>query len=136
MRMYPSSTKILVTDDSRSMRMTIVNALKVIGFTDITEAENGAIGFEKLEAASGGTEPFGLIFSDQNMPECTGIEFLRKVRAQPKYAKLPFIMITSETDKSIITDLVQSGASNYLPKPFSGDQIKAKLEATFARMNK
>jgi two-component system chemotaxis response regulator CheY len=136
MRMYPSSTKILVTDDSRSMRMTIVNALKAIGFTDITEAENGAIGFEKLEAASGGTEPFGLIFSDQNMPECTGIEFLRKVRAQPKYAKLPFIMITSETDKSIITDLVQSGASNYLPKPFSGDQIKAKLEATFARMNK
>jgi two-component system chemotaxis response regulator CheY len=134
--MFPATTKVLVTDDSQSMRMTIINALKAIGFTNITEAENGAIGFQKLEAESGGAEPFGLVFSDQNMPDCTGLEFLRKVRAQPKYAKLPFIMITSETDKSMITDLVQAGASNYLPKPFNGDQIKAKLEATFARMNK
>ena len=134
--MYPANTKILVTDDSPSMRMTIVNALKIIGYTNVTEAENGAIGFQKLEAESGGAEPFGLVFSDQNMPDCTGLEFLRKVRALPKYSKLPFIMITSEIDKSMITDLVQSGASNYLAKPFNGDQLKAKLEATFARMNK
>ena len=133
---YGPETKILVTDDSPAMRLTIVNALTQLGFKNFTQAGNGNEAYDLLTAAVSGPDPFQLLFSDQNMPECTGMELLARVRANPTFKKLPVIMITSETAKEMIVGLVQAGASNYLPKPFSVEQLQTKLTATFERMAK
>ena len=128
--MFDPKSKILVVDDAASMRMTVMNVLKELGFSDFKEAPNGKAAFALIE----GGEKFDLIFSDHNMPECTGLEFLKLVRALEAWKKVPFIMITSETEKSMIVQAVQLGANNYVTKPVTKDALKSKLEATFARM--
>ncbi len=131
--MFAPDIRILVADDAVSMRMTIINHLKSLGFTNFTEAPNGNAAFQMMESAP---EPFQLVLSDQNMPECTGLEFLRRVRATEKFKTTPFIMITSETEKAIVVQAVQSGANNYVSKPVTAEALKGKLEATFARLPK
>lgn len=132
--MFPATSKILITDDSNAMRLTIATTLTQLGFSNFTFAENGNEGFAKLEAA--GDAPFDLVLSDHNMPECTGLEFLAKVRGSDKFKKLPFVVITSETNKEVIFKLAQGGASNYVAKPLTPETLKAKLEATFIRVSK
>jgi two-component system chemotaxis response regulator CheY len=128
--MFDPQSKFLVVDDAVSMRMTIINILKELGFSQFVEATNGNNAFSLIE----GGEKFDLILSDHNMPECTGLEFLKKVRALDAWKKTPFIMVTSETEKGMIVQAVQLGASNYVTKPVTKDALKAKLEATFARI--
>jgi two-component system, chemotaxis family, chemotaxis protein CheY len=128
--MFDPQSKILVVDDAVSMRLTIINILKELGFSNFTEANNGKNAFALIE----GGGKFDLILSDHNMPECTGLEFLKMVRGLDAWKKTPFIMVTSETEKGMIVQAVQLGASNYVTKPVTKDALKAKLEATFARM--
>jgi two-component system chemotaxis response regulator CheY len=128
--MFDPQSNILVVDDAVSMRLTIINILKELGFSNFTEANNGKNAFALIE----GGGKFDLILSDHNMPECTGLEFLKMVRALDAWKKTPFIMVTSETEKGMIVQAVQLGASNYVTKPVTKDALKAKLEATFARM--
>jgi len=128
--MFEATSKFLVVDDAVSMRMTIINILKELGYTQFTEATNGNNAFALIESG----EKFDIILSDHNMPECTGLEFLKKVRALDAWKKVPFLMITSETEKGMIVQAVQLGASNYVTKPVTKDSLKAKLEATYARI--
>jgi len=134
--MFAPNTKILVTDDSAAMRLMIISALKGLGFTDFEQAGNGYAGLQALKTAAASGKPVELIFSDQNMPDCTGLEFLGKVRAQPKFADIPFIVITSETAREVMMELLEAGASSVLPKPFSPESIKSKLQAVYARSRK
>ncbi len=133
MPMFDLKTRVLIVDDAASMRMTVKNMLTEIGFSDFTEAGNGFLGFDALEKAS---PPIGLVFSDQNMPECTGLEFLKKVRADAKYNGVPFIMVTSEGEKQMILDAIKAGASNYVTKPVDLEALKTKLEKTAERFLK
>lgn len=128
--MFEATSKFLVVDDAVSMRMTIINILKELGYTQFTEATNGNNAFALIESG----EKFDIILSDHNMPECTGLEFLKKVRALDAWKKVPFLMITSETEKGMIVQAVQLGASNYVTKPVTKDSLKSKLEATYARI--
>jgi len=128
--MFEATSKFLVVDDAVSMRMTVINILKELGYTQFTEATNGNNAFALIESG----EKFDIILSDHNMPECTGLEFLKKVRALDAWKKVPFLMITSETEKGMIVQAVQLGASNYVTKPVTKDSLKAKLEATYARI--
>lgn len=133
--MFPPETKILITDDSLTMRLTIKNTLKRFGYTNLSEASDGNMGFAMLEEASQTTAPFGLVFSDYNMPDCNGVEFLKKVRAQAKYAKLPFIILSSEIEKNFLLEVAREGASNFIAKPFDDNDMKTKLASTFMRHN-
>ena len=133
MPMFDAKTRVLIVDDAASMRVTVRNMLAELGFSDFTEAANGFLGFEALEKAS---PPIGIVFSDQNMPECTGLEFLKRVRADAKYNGVPFIMVTSEGEKQMILDAIKAGASNYITKPVEMDQLKTKLEKTAERFLK
>jgi two-component system, chemotaxis family, chemotaxis protein CheY len=114
------SAKVLLVDDSGIMRKIILRVLNAIGINDVVEASDGA---EALKLF--GTDSFDIVLSDWNMPNMTGIEFLKAVRATG--SKVPFVMITTEAEQSRVLEAIQAGASNYLVKPFEQDTLMAKL---------
>ena len=116
--------KVLVVDDSAVMRQIIKKNLKELGFSELMEAENGAAGLKKA-----GEEPVDLIVSDWNMPNMTGLEFLKAVRADASLKGIAFIMVTSEADKEKIMEAVQAGVNQYIVKPFNAIQLEEKIKA-------
>ena len=118
------SKKVLVVDDSAVMRQIIKKNLKELGFADPLEAEDGAAGLKKA-----GEEGVDLIASDWNMPNMTGLEFLKAVRADDKLKGTNFIMVTSEADKEKIMEAVQAGVNQYIVKPFNAMQLEEKIKA-------
>jgi two-component system chemotaxis response regulator CheY len=122
--MFDLKTKVLVVDDMLTMRKIVTKNLKEIGFTDIIDAADGNLAWTALE----GAPTVGLVISDWNMPNCTGLQLLKKVRADARFAKLPFIMLTAEAEASQVKEAVTSGATNYILKPFAADTLKLKLE--------
>jgi two-component system, chemotaxis family, chemotaxis protein CheY len=117
------SIKVLVVDDFATMRRIVKNVLKQIGFTNITEADDGTTALEQLKSGS-----FDLIISDWNMPKMTGLDLLKTVRGMDEYKNIPFLMVTAEAQKQNVVEAVQAGVSNYVVKPFTADQLTEKLE--------
>ncbi len=117
------SIKILIVDDFATMRRIMKNILKQLGFTNVTEADDGTTALELLK-----TNSFDLIVSDWNMPKMTGLELLKQVRSMPETKSLPFLMVTAEAQKQNVIEAVQAGVSNYVVKPFTADQISEKLK--------
>ena len=128
--MFDSNTKILIVDDMSTMRRLVKKACNNIGFSNIEEAEDGQKAWEKLQAAG----DFQLVISDWNMPNCTGLEFLKKVRADSKLKRTPFILLTAEAEATQIAEAIQLGVSNYIVKPFTVETLKQKLEQTHMRL--
>ena len=114
--------KILVVDDFATMRRIMKNILKQLGYTNITEADDGTTALEELKRGS-----FDLIISDWNMPKMTGLDLLKLVRADPLYKDIPFLMVTAEAQKQNVIEAVQAGVSNYVVKPFTAEAIADKL---------
>ena len=125
------SRKVLVVDDMMSMRNIVKRALLEIGYKNIHDALNGEEALEKLK--SGG---FGLVLLDWNMPVMSGIELLRKMRADPTLQAIPVLMITAEAKMDNIMEAVQAGVSDYLVKPFSGQALQEKLVKIFQKLSK
>ena len=128
--MFDPKTKVLIVDDMLTMRKIVSKILKELGFTDITEAQDGQEAWTKVQ-----TGGFGLIISDWNMPNCTGLEFLKRVRADAKLAKTPFILVTAEAEQHQVAEAIKSGVDQYVVKPFSKDALKLKLEATYKKVS-
>ncbi|MHB1664221.1 MAG: chemotaxis response regulator CheY [bacterium] len=120
------SMKILVVDDFSTMRRIIKNILKQIGFTDIDEAENGQVALSKINDNS-----YDLVVSDWNMPEMTGIELLKAVRASEAIKDTPFLMVTAEAKKENVVEAVKAGVNNYIVKPFTAEVLQEKIEKIF-----
>jgi two-component system, chemotaxis family, chemotaxis protein CheY len=118
--------KVLVVDDFATMRRIVKNVLKQIGFTNITEMENGREAIKELKA-----NPYDLVLCDWNMPEMTGIEVLNEVRAEPSLKDLPFVMVTAEAQKDNIIEAVKAGVTSYVVKPFTAETIDEKLRKVF-----
>jgi len=116
--------KVLVVADSVAIRQFIKKNLKELGFSELMEAENGAAGLKKA-----GEEPVDLIVSGWNMPNMTGLDFLKAVRADADLKRIAFIMVTSEADKEKIMEAVQAGVDQYLVKPFNAMQLEEKIKA-------
>ncbi|MFZ2587066.1 MAG: chemotaxis response regulator CheY [Alphaproteobacteria bacterium] len=114
--------RILVVDDFQTMRRIIINLMKQLGFNNCSEADDGSTGWDKIQG-----EKFDLIISDWNMPKMTGMDFLRKVRADERYKTTPFIMVTAEGKRENVIAAVQAGVSNYIVKPFNAATLKEKL---------
>jgi two-component system chemotaxis response regulator CheY len=113
---------ILLVDDSKTMRVILQRAIKQAGYRTlvVAEAENGIQALEKLQ----GQSP-KLILSDWNMPEMSGIEFLREFRS--KNTTVPFGFVTSEASAEMKAVAMQSGATFMLTKPFTPDDIQDHL---------
>ncbi len=113
--------KILVVDDSSTMRRIIVNTLGGHGYDDIVEAEDGVQALSKFKGNGG----IDLILTDWNMPNMNGLDFLTKVREENK--DVPIVMITTEAEKSNVLTAIKAGANNYVVKPFTPEVLKEKL---------
>lgn len=129
--MFDLKTRILVVDDMLTMRKLVAKALKDIGFTDIVEANDGVQGWQKITEAN---PPFGLIISDWNMPNCSGLDLLKRVRADSRYGKVPFMLVTAESEQSQIVEAAKAGVSNYVVKPFTSESIKEKIEQVHKKL--
>jgi len=122
--------KFLVVDDFSTMRRIVRNLLKELGFTNVDEAEDGVIALQKLKASE-----FDFVVTDWNMPNMTGIELLRAIRADAALKSLPVLMITAEAKKENIIEAAQAGASGYIVKPFTAGTMSEKLNKIFEKMN-
>ena len=125
--------KILVADDSRVMRQIVIRTLRQAGYDDhdIVEAEDGADALAKVSS-----ENPDLVLSDWNMPNMTGIDLLRAIRADAALKHLPVLMITAEAKKENIVEAAQAGASGYVVKPFTAATLDEKLNKIFQTMQK
>ncbi len=119
--------RILIVDDFSTMRKIIKNILRQLGYTNVTEADDGTTGWEALNR-----DNIDFIISDWNMPQMTGIELLRKVRSSEEYANTPFLMVTAEAQQENIIEAVQAKVSNYIVKPFTPETLGQKIDKIFA----
>jgi two-component system, chemotaxis family, chemotaxis protein CheY len=120
--------RILVVDDSTTMRRILINTLNKLGYTDVVDGCNGREGLEKLAA-----NPVDLVITDWNMPEMSGIEFIRNIRSSDKFKSIPVLMVTTNAAKDDIVEALKAGVNNYVVKPFTPDVIKEKIEAVLSR---
>lgn len=121
-----TSMKILVVDDFATMRRIVKGVLKQLGFTNIIEAEDGTNALEELKK-----EKVGLIVSDWNMPNMTGLDLLRAVREDMNLKSIPFLMVTAEGQKENVVEAVKAGVNNYIVKPFTPETFNEKLKKVF-----
>jgi len=113
--------KVLVVDDSGIMRKIIIRSLNACGVSDICEAADGRQGLSKFQA-----ESIDIVLTDWNMPEMSGLELLRAIRALG--SQVPVIMITTEGEKQNVIEAIQAGVTDYLCKPFEQEDLRSKLD--------
>ena len=114
--------KILIVDDSRTIRRMIAKSLANIHRTTFEEAENGLEAIERLVLG-----PVSLMVLDLNMPEMHGIEVLKFVRSRPAYKSMPVVVLTTRGDDVSQADALAAGANIYLTKPFSPQELENKV---------
>lgn len=122
--------KIMIVDDSASVRQQLNFVLSKGGF-EVLEAGDGREGLDTLAKHA----DVALVFCDVNMPNMNGLEMLEKVKANPNFASLPVIMLTTEASNTLIERAKGAGAKGWMVKPFHPDQVIAianKLTATAA----
>lgn len=123
--------KVMLVEDSRTMRGLIKVMLKRLGYEDVIEASNGKEAWEYLSQGE-----VDLLLTDWNMPELSGLELLQKVRQEAHLADLPVIMLTSRNSREDIVSAVKFGINNYLIKPCNTSQLKEKIDAVMERSKK
>ncbi len=123
--------KILVVDDFSTMRRIVRNLLVELGFSGplIQEAEDGVGAMAVLRST-----PCDLVITDWNMPNMTGIDLLRAIRAEPSLKGLPVLMVTAENNRDQIIAAAQAGVNGYVVKPFSAATLEEKLTRIFERL--
>ena len=121
--------RILVVDDFATMRKVIKNLLRQTGYQNVTEAEDGVAALKELRS-----QKIDFVISDWNMPNMTGIELLRAVRADSELSSLPFLMVTAESLKENVLEAVKAGVSNYIVKPFTAEVLSEKIEKIIEKL--
>ena len=115
---------VLIVDDSAAIRKILQRVLRQtdLNLGDISEAGDGTEAVEILK-----NRRFGLILSDINMPQMDGLQLLARIKEMDHLKDVPVIMITTEGGQGKVMEAVQLGATGYVRKPFTADQIKEKL---------
>jgi len=116
------SMKVLVVDDSKTLRRILIRELNGIGITNISEAGDGNEAVERLRV-----ESFDLMLLDMEMPELDGLGVLKVVKSTPELSYLPVIIVSSAEDFDRIVECIQVGAEDYLPKPFNAVLLRARV---------
>lgn len=118
--------KVMLVDDSKTMRTIQRNILMQLGYKEIEEACDGQDALSKLAA-------FGpeLLLVDWNMPNMDGITFVKTYRAQG--GKSPVVMVTTEAEKTRVVEAIKAGVNNYVVKPFTPDSLSQRINETLTR---
>ncbi len=128
--MFDLSSHILIVDDMKTMRKLVMKACKDIGFTNFIEAGDGAEAWTLLNSAD---SKINIVISDWNMPNCTGLDLLKRVRADGRTKNIPFLLLTAESEASQVQTALAAGVDNYMVKPFTKETIEGKLKAVHAK---
>jgi two-component system chemotaxis response regulator CheY len=115
--------RFLVVDDFSTMRRIVKNLLNDLGYANVAEADDGNTALPMLQ--SGG---FDFLVTDWNMPGMPGLDLLKAVRADPKLAKMPVLMLTAEAKREQIIEAAQAGVNGYVIKPFTAITLKEKID--------
>ena len=118
-----ASLKILLVDDSPTMRRILVNSLKHLGYEDVAEAENGREALSKLHS-----DQYGFIITDWNMPEMDGLTFIKTLKEESKFSNIPILMVTTRSQQEDVLEAMRVGVNNYVTKPFTPQVLKQKIE--------
>jgi two-component system chemotaxis response regulator CheY len=124
--MTDQNMKILTVDDFSTMRRIIRNMLRQLGYTNIVEAEDGAEALSLLHK-----EKVDFIISDWNMPNMSGLDLLKAIRADESLKPIPVLLVTAEALKENVVEAVKAGVNNYVVKPFTAETLKEKIDAIF-----
>ena len=124
-----TNMKILIVDDFSTMRRIIKNLLRDLGFNNTEEADDGNTGWPMLQTGN-----FDFLVTDWNMPGMTGIDLLKKVRADEKLSSMPVLLVTAESKREQIVEAAQAGVNGYIVKPFTAITLKEKIEKIFERI--
>ena len=122
------SLKFLIVDDSVTMRRIVVNSLRNIGYDNFVEANEGKEAIEKLVADN----QINFVITDWNMPGVSGLDLVKSLRSNQKFANLPILMVTTRGVKEDIIEALQAKVSNYIVKPFTPSILKEKIEQILA----
>lgn len=122
--------KILLIDDSGTMRKIQRNVLASMGYDNIVEAEDGEDAIMKMKEHNFAID---LILCDWNMPKMDGITFVRKINAVPNLAKIPILMVTTEGEKSKVVEAVQAGARGFVVKPFTKELLSTRIKEIISK---
>jgi len=122
-----NNMKILVVDDFSTMRRIVKGLLNELGYSDITEADDGNTALPMLRNGA-----FDFLITDWNMPGMPGLDLLKAVRGDARLAKLPVLMLTAEAKREQIIEAAQAGVSGYVIKPFTAATLKEKIDKIIA----
>jgi two-component system, chemotaxis family, chemotaxis protein CheY len=115
--------RFLVVDDFSTMRRIVKNLLNDLGYANVAEADDGKTALPMLQAGG-----FDFLVTDWNMPGMPGLDLLKAVRADPKLAKMPVLMLTAEAKREQIIEAAQAGVNGYVIKPFTAITLKEKID--------
>lgn len=116
--------KVLVVDDSPTMRRIVVQMLKRLGYSNIVEADHGKDALNRMLMDG----DFELLLTDWNMPIMNGLELVQAVRTNPKISNIPILMVTTRNMRQDIVAAMRAGVNNYVTKPFDPKTIKEKID--------
>lgn len=116
--------KFLVVDDSVTMRRIVINSLANLNYLDYVEATDGKDALAKLES----DPEINFVITDWNMPEMSGLELVKAIRADERFGELPVLMVTTRGLKNDIIEALKAGVNNYILKPFTPKVLKEKIE--------
>ncbi len=129
---FSEESLVLIADDMQTIRKLVTKALRDLGYKNIIEASDGAEAWDLLVSK---TNPeVQLVISDVNMPNASGLDFLKKARSDSRYQKLPFILLTTESEFKTVSDALASGASGYILKPFTLTALRGQIEKAVAKL--
>ena len=134
MSSFPLSIRILIVDDMERMRTLVKEQVRALGYSNFEYAENGEKAMQML-IQQAHSKPFDLILSDWNMPVVSGLDFLKNVRSNPQFVRVPFLMVTAEADRESVLSAIKAGASNYIVKPFKPSTFDQKLQVIAKKVN-
>lgn len=117
-----SEPRILVVDDSPTMRRIIVNTLNRVGYSDMVEAADGRDALSKMKKGS-----FDLIITDWNMPKMDGVTLVKILRRSQGYHDVPILMVTTRSVQEDIVAAIEAGVNSYVIKPFTPRVLKEKI---------
>ncbi len=111
--------KILITDDSPTIRKMVISALSSIPDSEFLEAENG---LESIESITLNNPE--LVILDINMPDMNGIEVIQFIRQHPGINQLPIVVLTTRSDPEFKAEIENLRVTSYLPKPFQPNVLR------------
>jgi len=127
----PPSTRILIVDDSAVFRKVVLKELAALGFSNVTDSPSARAALELLKSA----EQYALLICDIHMPEMTGVELITALREDSRFKKLPVLVVSSESDKSVIAKAVIAGANGYASKPLTQERLAVALGQMAEKLN-